>query len=175
MKVCTFCGLKTDDKSSTCASCGSSDFLNVCPNCSNEFEGKFCPDCGTKYNQQPTICSQCRTKYFTKACPNCGYISGGSIPNINYGAGTRTGNVKFSEMNANERLAFICGILGIFFLPIPLSIISLVYAGKEKKAGNDSSAVKISMVLGILGLMMGIMYLMFMIISCVAAVAGNAH
>ena len=175
MKVCTFCGLKTDNNTSTCASCGSSDFLNVCPNCSNEFEGKFCPDCGTKYNQQPTICSQCRTKYFSKACPNCGYISGNSIPNINYGSRTGTGNSKFVAMNNNERIAFLCGVLGIFLLPIPLSIIALVYANKEKKAGNNSSNVKVSQILGILGLMMVVMYLMFMIISCVAAVAGNTH
>jgi len=78
-------------------------------------------------------------------------------------------------MNNNERIALLCGIFGIALLPIPISIISLVYAGKEKKAGNDSSAVKMSMVLGILGLMMGIIYIIFMIISCVAAIAGNAR
>lgn len=170
MKVCTFCGLKTDDKSVTCASCGSSDFLHVCPNCSNEFEGKFCPDCGTKYNQQPTICSQCRTKYFTKACPNCGYISGGSIPNTNYGSGTYSNrNTLLKDMNANERLAFVCGLMGLFFLPIPLSIIAVYCASKEKKAGNNSSFVRVGMVLGVVGICIGIMYTMFMIIGCVAS------
>ena len=169
MKVCTFCGLKTDDKTSNCSSCGSSDFLNVCPNCSNQFEGSFCPDCGTRYNALPAICQICGTKFYTRACPNCGAV-----------AGTRANNAQRSDtywsngMNnatPNARLAFVFGLLGMFMLPIPFSIVAIVMANKEIKAGRPSPMTKGGLVLGICGVTFGVMIMLIYGFSIIAALS----
>lgn len=169
MKVCTFCGLKTDDKTSNCASCGSSDFLNVCPNCSNEFEGSFCPDCGTRYNALPAICQVCGTKFYTKACPNCGYIAGTRVNN-----GPRYGVNRSSfrqDVSTNARLSLVMGILGMFMMPIPLSIIAIVLASKELKVNKNSSMARTGLVLGIVGVIFGVLMIVIYGFSVIAAIA----
>ncbi len=156
MKVCTFCGCKTDDKSRTCASCGSSAFMYVCPNCQNHFEGAYCPDCGTRFNAIAKVCPNCSTKYFSKACPNCGHIVS-SKPNVSYGSGYGGArSSRFMNESANTRIAFVCAIMGFMMMFFPLSIIAIIFASKEKKAGNDSALNKCALILGIISLALGI-------------------
>ena len=171
MKVCTFCGLKTDDKTSNCASCGSSDFLNVCPNCSNEFEGSFCPDCGTRYDALPAICQVCGTKFFTKACPNCGYVPGTRVNNSpSFGDNSTSFRQDISQ---NARLSFVFGLLGMFMMPIPFSIIAIVLASKELKAGKESSMARSGLVLGIVGVIFGVLLMIIYGISTIAAIVSR--
>lgn len=169
MKVCTFCGCKTDDKSRTCASCGSSAFMYVCPNCQNHFEGAYCPDCGTRFNAIPKTCPNCGTKYFSKACPNCGHIIGNN-QNANRYNGRPTLNSYLDASNQNTRVAFVCGLLGLFMLPIPLSIIAIIYANKEKKKGDNSTLNRSAMILGILGLFMGVLMIIVYGIGVIGAI-----
>ena len=171
MKVCTFCGCKTDDKSRTCSSCGSSAFMYVCPNCQNHFEGAYCPDCGTRFNAVAKICPKCSNKYFSKACPNCGHIIGVSPnPNSSYN-GRPTLSNNLAAANPNSRVAFVCGILGLFMLPIPLSIIAIVYANKEKQKGDTSTINRSAMILGIMGLFMGVLMILVYGIGVIGAIA----
>lgn len=161
MKICTFCGCKTDDKNKICASCGSSQFLYECPNCQNRFEGAFCPDCGTRFNAVAHTCPNCSTKYFSKACPNCGYIAGPST----YTPGSRY-NIAFGNNSNASKLALIFGVLGIFVIPIPFSIIAIVLSVRDKREnGNNNSFSKVGMVLGIVGLALACLYLMMMFIG----------
>lgn len=46
MKTCALCGRQSEDNEPDCLYCGSSIFLNKCPNCGTEFEEEFCPTCG---------------------------------------------------------------------------------------------------------------------------------
>ena len=167
MKVCTFCGCKTDDKSRTCASCGSSAFMYVCPNCQNHFEGAYCPDCGTRFNAVAKTCPTCSTKYFSKACPNCGYIQSNS-------RSYRTGNnrpVTTSNLTPNMRIALAFSILGLFMLPIPFSVIALVMTRREKAAGNTSTTLTATAVISVIGIAVGCFQIMFMILSIIASAA----
>ena len=44
-----------------------------CPNCKQEFEGKFCPECGTKLIEKTQrICPNCNIEVDSKFCPECG-------------------------------------------------------------------------------------------------------
>lgn len=74
MKKCKFCGQCASDAVNNCPSCGANQFISVCNNCGNEFEGGlFCPKCGIKVFQKEKVCPQCGNHYYTNACPNCGY------------------------------------------------------------------------------------------------------
>ena len=74
MKACKFCGTEVENTKRKCPSCGSTDLLHVCENCSEHFEGVYCPKCGVKVGQKGKTCPECQTVYFSNACPNCGYI-----------------------------------------------------------------------------------------------------
>ena len=44
-----------------------------CPNCKQEFNGKFCPECGTKLIEKTQrICPNCNIEVESKFCPECG-------------------------------------------------------------------------------------------------------
>ena len=44
-----------------------------CPNCKQEFDGKFCPECGTKLIEKTTrMCPNCKVEVESKFCPECG-------------------------------------------------------------------------------------------------------
>ena len=44
-----------------------------CPNCKQEFDGKFCPECGTKLIEKTQrICPNCNIEVESKFCPECG-------------------------------------------------------------------------------------------------------
>ena len=167
MKVCTFCGCKTDDKSRTCASCGSSTFMYVCPNCQNHFEGAYCPDCGTRFNAVAHTCPKCSTKYCSNACPECGYKAGDA--SASYGSRrTYLGDLSISP---NTRMAFIFSILGLSIMPFIFSPIALILTIKERKADNKSSLLTVSLALSIMGLVIAIGYLLFMILSVIINLA----
>ena len=140
MKICKFCGSKTDDTPVTCPNCGSAEFSHICPNCSSEFDGSFCPTCGTRYDAVSTVCPQCSTRFFSKSCPNCGYnpdvLSRRILPG-------NPGNLT--------AIAFALSILGIMSFFFPLSIVGLVLALREKKKpeGNtkmNQAAIIISII-----------------------------
>ena len=44
-----------------------------CPNCKQEFDGKFCPECGAKLIEKTQrICPNCNIEVESKFCPECG-------------------------------------------------------------------------------------------------------
>ena len=129
MKVCTFCGCKTDDKTKNCASCGSQDFMFVCPNCSNQYTGKFCPSCGTKRGAVAKECPECGTKYFSRSCPNCGYNESRRQTN----RASATSGYVVGTANKNTVIALAISIIGITTFMFPLPIISLILGIKEYK------------------------------------------
>ena len=44
-----------------------------CPNCKQEFDGKFCSECGTKLIEKTQrICPNCNIEVESKFCPECG-------------------------------------------------------------------------------------------------------
>ncbi len=47
-----------------------------CPNCKQEFDGKFCPECGTKtvevVEKMVKMCPNCKVETESKFCPECG-------------------------------------------------------------------------------------------------------
>ena len=169
MKVCTFCGCKTDDKSRTCSSCGSSAFMYVCPNCQNHFEGAYCPDCGTRFNAVAKTCPKCSNKYFSKACPNCGYIAGTRVNN-GPSYGIKRPSIR-QDVSFNARFSLALGVLGMFMMPIPLSIIAIVLASKELKVNKNSSMARAGLVLGIVGVIFGVLMTVIYGVSAIAAIA----
>ena len=154
MKICTFCGSQADNAARVCPSCGSKEFEYRCPNCSTMFTGKFCPSCGTTYDAVPKTCPNCGRKYFSKACPDCGYnginrpiaqpqTPGGtdheqadSVHNISSMRMSR--NSGPGTTNKNIMTAWLLGIMGLFTCLLPLPIIGLVMAYKEKQKGDLS-------------------------------------
>ena len=125
MKVCTFCGGRTENSTKVCTNCGSQQFLNICPNCSSEFSGSFCPTCGTRYDAPSHVCPKCNRKYYSKACPNCGYIQG-SDRGSQYGY--RKPSILDSDVNNRVRVSYLFSVFVLYTFPIPLSIIS-IYLG----------------------------------------------
>lgn len=73
MKVCKFCWTEVENTKRKCPSCGSTDLLHICENCSEHFDGMYCPKCGVKVGQKGKTCPECQTVYYSNACPNCGY------------------------------------------------------------------------------------------------------
>ena len=44
-----------------------------CPNCKQEFDGKFCPECGTKLIEKTQrVCPKCNIEVDSNFCPECG-------------------------------------------------------------------------------------------------------
>ena len=164
MKVCTFCGGRTENSTKVCSNCGSQQFLNICPNCSSEFSGSFCPTCGTRYDAPSHVCPKCNRKYYSKACPNCGYIQG-SDRGSQYGY--RKPSILDPDVNNRVRVAFFFSVFGLFTLPIPLSIIAIYLGVKEKKAGNTGPFVTTSIVVGIVGTIIGSIYFIAIILSMI--------
>ncbi len=133
MKICKFCGGKTEDNTTTCPNCGSADFSHICPNCSSEFDGSFCPTCGTRYDAVSTVCPQCNTRFFSKSCPNCGYN-----PDV-------LGRRVFSANMGNLTLiAFVFSVLGLMTFFFPLSIAGLVLALRERKKPESNGNTKMN-------------------------------
>jgi hypothetical protein len=73
MKKRAYCKTISLNESSFCRKCGSTDFINVCENCGNEFNTPFCPVCGIKAGAKKKTCPDCAAEYFSPACPSCGY------------------------------------------------------------------------------------------------------
>lgn len=47
--------------------------IMYCPNCKQEFDGKFCPECGTKLIEKSMrMCPNCKVEVESKFCPECG-------------------------------------------------------------------------------------------------------
>ncbi len=159
MRVCTFCGCKTDEKVNSCPNCGSTGFLNVCPNCANEFEGAFCPDCGTRYNAIAKVCPDCRTKYFSNACPNCGYNGSSSAKTSNSQTEYRPSTPRQdTRAKANAMTPLILIILGTFTCMFPLTIVGLVLAIRAKNAGDNSQQNRITIVVGLISLAVSVIW-----------------
>ncbi|MBR1798057.1 MAG: hypothetical protein IJ757_08650 [Clostridiales bacterium] len=168
MKACTFCGCETDNKNTTCASCGSTDFLYICPNCSNKFEGKYCPDCGTAYNAVAKICPNCSDKYFSKACPNCGYNSAdeeAASNQRNTFPYSRTNVIKKSDAHTNAGVAILFSVIGMMSCMFPFSIVGLVLAARSKKSGEKSSLINAAFIIGIIGIVISAIGFIFYVIA----------
>ena len=171
MKICNFCGYRTDDNSvKTCASCGSKQFSFVCPNCSAEFEGKFCPTCGTKYDAVAKICPECGEKYFSNSCPVCGYNASRRSSDQARTAGSKTYNAPAAgQVNRRCLTAFSMAISGFLTCMFPLSLAALLVALKENK--NEDLDVRskmynnLALALSVVGLFMDVMFVFVIIIG----------
>lgn len=165
MKLCTFCGSRTENSTKTCSNCGSQQFLYICPNCSSEFDGTFCPTCGTRYDAEAKTCPDCGTRYFTRFCTHCGY----DPEKNNAHQYSRQGNSSYRPLiNRNYGLAgFIFSILGFMTCMFPFSIVGIVLGYKDMKSENKSKYAKASVVIGILGLTAEFVYIIVYIIVAV--------
>ena len=175
MKICNFCGYRTDDNSvKACTSCGSKQFSYVCPNCSAEFEGKFCPTCGTRYDAVAKICPECGEKYFTKSCPDCGYNPNAKVytqqssSNTTWSTGRRS--MYTSQAHRSAVLALVLSIVGMITCMPLFTIIGLVMAimGNKKDDVDDRSrginktTISLSIVILIFCVLAGILYVIGM-------------
>ena len=172
MKICNFCGYRTDDNSvKTCASCGSKQFSYVCPNCSAEFEGKFCPTCGTKHDAVAKICPDCGEKYFSKSCPNCGYnASRRRSANQARSEGSQLYDAPANgQINKSCLTAFSMSITGFLTCMFPLSLASLLLALKQNKNENLDQRSKtfnnVALALSVTGLFMDVMFVFAFIVG----------
>jgi hypothetical protein len=175
MKICNFCGYRTDDNSvKACTSCGSKQFSYVCPNCSAEFEGKFCPTCGTRYDAVAKICPECGEKYFTKSCPDCGYNPNAkvytrqTVSDTTWSTGRQSGYTSPAHRSAVT--ALVLSIVGMITCMPLLTIIGLVMAimGNKKDDVDDRSrginktTISLSIVILIFCVLAGILYVIGM-------------
>lgn len=165
MKLCTFCGSRTDNSTKTCSNCGSQQFLYVCPNCSSEFDGTFCPTCGTRYDAEAKTCPKCGTRYFTRFCTHCGY----DPEKINEQKSRAFySNSRPLIRGSNSGIAgFIFSILGLMTCVFPFSIAGIVLGYKDMKSVDRSRYAKPAVIIGVLGLTMEFLYIVFYIIAAV--------
>ena len=181
MKICNFCGYRTDDNSAKfCTSCGSKQFSFVCPNCSAEFEGKFCPTCGIKYDAVAKICPDCGNKYFTKSCPDCGYNANRVYEReatAQYNAENSTKSRGFygsnrSQSYKNAVMALCLSIIGWITCMFPVSIIGFVMAVTGNKKGDaDEQSKKLFNTTLILDVFFFALFIIFAIIYLIGMVA----
>ena len=171
MKICNFCGYRTDDNSvKTCASCGSKQLSFVCPNCSAEFEGKFCPTCGTKFDAVAKICPECGEKYFSKSCPDCGYNEAKRSSAQARTTGSKLYDAPASgQVNRRCLTAFSMAISGFLTCLFPLSLAALLMAVKENKNEDLDPRSKtfnnLALALSVVGLFMDVMFVFVIIIG----------
>ena len=162
MKICTFCGYQTDNSTKICTSCGSKQFSFICPNCSNEFKGKFCPACGTRNDAVAKICPDCGRKYFSKSCPDCGYNeSRKTQTRVSTAPVTaRTTGTVFSEETKKARSAFVMSLVGFITFIFPLLIIGFIMGLKGSKNKELDEQTKryysLALALGAVGLILSI-------------------
>ncbi|MBR1798056.1 MAG: hypothetical protein IJ757_08645 [Clostridiales bacterium] len=162
MKSCTFCGCVTDNKNNTCASCGSTTFLYVCPNCSNKFEGSYCPECGVRFDAVQKVCPECGTKYYSGICPNCKYTA--KVPR-RYITNRRPDVEQSNSPEASlATLSFALGLIGLITNILPLSIIGLVLSVKAKKSGCKSQVQMAGYIVSLIAVIFtSLVYLVFII------------
>ena len=174
MKICTFCGCKTDNDNKVCASCGGNKFKYVCLNCNEEYDGLNCPACGTRYNAVEKICPNCSTRYFSDACPKCGSV----INNNNNTYNGPTYRSRYGRSYGLSVSALMLSIFGIIFFGMGtiFSIIALVMASKVDK--NNPSEVKTAnaaKIISIIGLAINGLVILFYIIFYIYAIASGHY
>ncbi len=172
MKICTFCGCKTDNNNKVCASCGGNTFKYVCQNCNEEFDGLYCPSCGTRFNAVEKICPNCSTKYFSNACPKCG-----TIINSNNTYNSSTYRSRYGRSFGPSISALMLSIFGLFFfgMGIIFSIVALVMASKVDK--NNPSEVKtanVAKIMSIIGLVINGLVILFYLIMIIIGLATSS-
>lgn len=153
MKKCTFCGCTTDNKTTHCASCGSKEFVFICPNCSAEYEGLYCPKCGVRRDATAKVCPKCTVKYYTKFCPNCGYNP--DVENkVNSSANnTYSGRIYKSKLDSDPGfLSFILALISLVTMLFPFAIVSIVLASNLKKKGQYTPLTRSGFILAIFSL-----------------------
>lgn len=174
MKKCTFCGCQTDNKTVHCASCGSKEFVYVCPNCSAEYEGLYCPKCGVRRDASAKVCPKCTVKYYTKFCPNCGYnpavesnTGSGSVQ------GTSAGYRRFSYGRDPGFSALILSVISILLMMFPLAIVSLIMGYNLKKTGQYTPIVRASIIISIIELLLTVLTTLIYVIFFVLVNTGK--
>ncbi len=172
MKICTFCGYQTDNMTRTCTSCGSKQFNYVCPNCSNEFEGKFCPTCGTKFDAVARICPDCGRKYFSKSCPDCGYNGTKKTP-------VRTATAPLAPMDRKALTAFSLSISGFMTFLFPLLLAGLIMGIKGRKQPDlddrSRNYYNIAFALGIVGIFLNVCMFMVYVVYFGASIISRLN
>ena len=177
MKICNFCGYRTDDNSAkACTSGGSKQFSYVCPNCSAEFEGKFCPTCGTKYDAVGKLCPECGEIYFSKSCPDCGYNENTrKFTQTNTSANTGRYTMYSNPAHKNAVVALTLTIAGLMTCMPLLSIIGLVMAISgnkkddvdERSKSMNKATVVISIFTFASAILLGILYAIGMALNII--------
>ncbi len=168
-KVCTFCGCETDYNNKSCASCGSNQFLNICPNCGNKYEGSFCNACGVRFDDVEKTCPQCGKKYYTDACPDCGFtFSKANQSNTSTPVQTSTYVNNGRRFNGGVA-AMICSILGLCTCSFIFSILGIIFARTSMANGDDSKTTKNALVLGIVGFVMSILFVVLYVTLGIAS------
>jgi len=118
----------------------------------------FCPKCGNQCNDGANFCSRCSTRI-------SGNVGGSDEQRVNqepYRAAVYSQPQKHPG-ESSALTSLICGILGIFVLPIILSIIAIVQGNKAKRMGYDGGMATAGVVLGWIGLLLGILGVIFTI------------
>lgn len=166
MKLCTFCGSRTENSTKTCSNCGSQQFLYICPNCSSEFDGTFCPTCGTRYDAEAKTCPKCGTRYFTRFCTHCGYDPE-KINEQQYSRSSYSGSRPLIRGSNSGMVGFIFSILGLMTCMFPFSIVGIVLGNKDMKSENKSKYSTAAVVIGVFGLAAELLYIIIYIIAAV--------
>ena len=122
MKKCKYCGAAVEDGAKTCTQCGGAEFLHICANCGNTFEGGMhCPMCGVKVGKEKKKCPRCGEEYFSPACPSCGYKPSSGVAFFDSGFSTsfagggavRTGPATVGRFNKWVAF-FLCLFFGLW-------------------------------------------------------------
>lgn len=154
-KVCTFCGCETDAKNKSCASCGSTQFLNICPNCSNKYEGAFCPSCGVRFEDVVRTCPKCGNKHYNSVCPDCGYDP--SVADRKpYLDRTVPVYDKLDMAKRYEMLGYVFGFISIITMNFLFALVAMILARTSITRGNNSNRNRVTIILASIALVLSI-------------------
>ncbi|MBR2523912.1 MAG: hypothetical protein IKE53_05680 [Clostridiales bacterium] len=135
MRICKYCGCRFEENEGACPNCGSTGFQHVCPGCGNSFDGAFCNECGVRFDAIAKTCPECGKVYYTNACPECGYEPIKAAIDMTAQANPRPAR-KSIQPDMMPLMLTLVGICTGFF---PISLVGMVLAIKEEKAGRGNA------------------------------------
>ena len=163
MRACNFCGCKFEEKMANCPNCGSTDFVHVCPNCKNLFEGAYCTECGVRFDEPARTCPNCGTVYYTDDCPTCGKAmfeaKTQAKAQANPGPGI-SGQDPASQAGKGNMpiLAIIFSALGMMTCTFPFSLVGLVLAIRSENHGTKNKLTLTAKVVAFVGMLFSLLF-----------------